>query len=275
MRPSERLTALFLLALSASSAVLAPGPSRLLVLLVLFLATWLLARTGARGGPLGVARELVLPAVVVVATFAVLEPLIEAVHASRLDPLLAATDARWFGPLVAAWQEALGRPAWLTDLAYLAYVSFYLLPVAAFLLARPHGARPREATAFCVLFGFYASYLGYLVWPASGPRLPPAEEAALGGGLIAEAIRWFLARAEATVLDAFPSGHTALSLVAATLGARQSPRLAPALFAWAAAVVFSTVYVHVHYVTDLVAGAALAVVTLLVAPAAAGAPGPS
>ena len=269
MRPSERLSALFLLALSAATGALSPSPGRLLLLATLLVATLGLARAFATRGALGLARDVVLPVLVVVATFMVLEPVIAAANPARYDAALAAFDARWCAPLLEAWRGALGRPAALTDAAYLVYVSFYLLPLAVFLLARPRGPEAMEAAAFPLLLGFYLSYLGYGLWPACGPRLAGAEEAALGGGAVSELIRWFLRTAEATTLDAFPSGHTALSLVALALGARLAPRLAPALAAWAAAIVFSTVYVHVHYVADLLGGAALAALTLALAPVAA------
>jgi membrane-associated phospholipid phosphatase len=93
-----------------------------------------------------------------------------------------------------------------------------------------------------------------------------AEAGVLGGGLVSEAVRDFLAPSEATTLDAFPSGHTALSILAAVLGARLFPRAAPWLTAWAAAIVTATVYVQVHYVVDAVAGAALAALTFALSP---------
>jgi membrane-associated phospholipid phosphatase len=81
-------------------------------------------------------------------------------------------------------------------------------------------------------------------------------------------VRAFLHAAEATRLDAFPSGHTAASLVTAAMAARAFPRATPLLLAWAGAIVFATVYIHVHYAVDILAGALLAAATLAVAPAA-------
>jgi membrane-associated phospholipid phosphatase len=55
------------------------------------------------------------------------------------------------------------------------------------------------------------------------------------------------------------------------------PRWAPAIWLWAAAVVFATVYISVHYVTDVVAGAVLGLVALALSPwlqRALGRPGP-
>ena len=55
----------------------------------------------------------------------------------------------------------------------------------------------------------------------------------------------------------FPSGHAATSFAGATLLALAAPALAVPLFALAAAVAWSRVYVGVHYPLDVVAGALL------------------
>jgi len=201
--------------------------------------------------------------------FAELQPAIEAVNPARYDALLAGLDARFLGGLVRAWRGALGRPAALTDAAYLVYASFYLLPIAVLAATRlRRGPAAFEQTAFVIGLGFYLSFVAYFLWPASGPRLPPAEEAALGGSAVSEAVRAFLSATEATTLDAFPSGHTGLSMLAAHLGARRFPRAAIPLWSWSAAIVFTTVYIHVHYAVDLLGGVVLFAVTLLLAPAA-------
>jgi membrane-associated phospholipid phosphatase len=271
VRPSERLTALALLALSAVTVLAGAagaGP-RLLALAAMLAAVLLLARTGARAGPLGAARDF-LGIAVVVLVYLLLQPIIEAANPARWDAALGAFDERWLAPLARAWRGALGRPPLLTDATYLVYCSFYLLPISVALATRlRRGAEALEPVRLAILLGFYLSYLGYFLWPTSGPRVPQAEEAlALGGGAISVAVRDFLRGAETTTLDAFPSGHTAHSLVAAVLGGRLFPRAAPALLAWAGGVVFATVYISVHYVADVLAGLALAGLTLWLAPRA-------
>jgi undecaprenyl-diphosphatase len=57
----------------------------------------------------------------------------------------------------------------------------------------------------------------------------------------------------------FPSGHAATSFAAATLLTRAAPRLVVPLYALAAAIAFSRVYVGVHYPLDIVGGAVLGV----------------
>jgi membrane-associated phospholipid phosphatase len=261
MRPSERLTASFLVALAALAWAGTPrNPLALAVFLALAAATVLLAR--AQAGPLRAVRDY-FPVAVVTAVFLVLEPVIAGVNPRRWDAFFAAWDARWLGVLVPTWQGAFGRASPVVDAVYLAYVSYYAIPIAVAVVARRRGPEAFERTAFVILLAFYASYVGYFLFPTSGPRVPPADEARLlGGGVISDLAREFLRGAEKTRLDAFPSGHTAVTLVCATAGARLAPRAAAAFAAWALAIVFSTVYIHVHYAVDVLAGALLAVVVV-------------
>lgn len=262
LRPSERLTGLALAGLLAVTLGLRPDGWG--VRAAAFAGMLLLVLRLGRVKP--VMRDFA-PVALLLAVFLLLQPLVAA-NPVRWDAALTAVDARWFGSLAAAWRGAFGRPALFTDLVYLAYASFYFLPLGVALLTRLRlGAERYERTAFTLLLGFYLSFLGYFLWPAEGPRVTPALEAAqLGGGLVSQAVRAFLHGAEATTLDAFPSGHTALSVLPALLATRLFPRLAPLIWAWAAAIIFATVYISAHYVVDLAAGLLLAGLTLALAP---------
>ena len=64
---------------------------------------------------------------------------------------------------------------------------------------------------------------------------------------------------EAPSTYSFPSGHATVSFACATVLAFAVPRLRVPLFALAALISFSRVYVGVHYPFDVLAGAALGV----------------
>ncbi len=268
MRPSERLTAVFVAGLAVGALLASPpGPGTALELLALVAATVLLARAAPTSTAGAAVRDLVLPIAAVLAVFLLLEPVIVGLNPRRYDALFSALDAQWFPSLLPAWRNAFGRAPAFTDLVYVAYVSYYALPILVAVIARRRGAAAFEGAVLTLLLAFYASFLGYLLFPTSGPRLSPSDAArVVGGGAISDAVRAFLLAAERTRLDAFPSGHTAIALVSAAVGARVAPRHGPALLAWAGAVLFSTVYIHVHYVVDVVAGAALAAVVVAGAP---------
>ncbi len=266
LRPSERLTGLVLVGLLALALLARPEGwmPRAAGFAGLLLAVLLLGR--ARGKGLLLLRDFA-PVAEVLIVFLLLQALVVAVNPHRCDAALAAFDERWFGPLTVGWQGAFGRPAAFTDLVYLAYASFYLLPIAVGTLARLRlGPESFERIAFTLLLGFYLSFLGYFLWPAEGPRVPESlASARLGGGTVSQAVRAFLRSAEATTLDAFPSGHTALSVLPALLATRAFPRLAPLVWVWALAIVFATVYIGVHYLADVLAGLLLAGLTLALA----------
>jgi len=268
MRPSERLTAVFLAALVVAAMLgRPPSPGIALELAALAAATVLLARAAPTSNAGALLRDF-FPIATVVAVFMLLEPVIVGVNPRRWDEYFSGFDARWFPTIVPAWRNAFGRAPAFTDLVYVAYVSYYALPILVALLARRRGPAAFEGGVLAILLAFYGSFAGYLLFPTAGPRLSPADEARLvGGGAVSDAVRAFLHAAERTRLDAFPSGHTAIALVSAAVGARLAPRHAAALLAWAGAVVFSTVYIHVHYVLVVVAGAALAVAAVAGAPA--------
>jgi membrane-associated phospholipid phosphatase len=86
------------------------------------------------------------------------------------------------------------------------------------------------------------------------------EQQVLGGGTFSARVRDFLRAAEVNQLDAFPSGHTALSLVYLGYGWRLFPswKVRIPLAVSVAGIVFATVYLSLHYVVDLFAGALLA-----------------
>ena len=270
MSPPERLAVAAALAVSPVLAVFRPAGAGtgLLVLAVALGSSAVLAVSVDVGGRLGALRDAA-PFAVLVTIYTQVVLTVEALNGARYDALFASLDERWMGALVRVWRGALGRPDAFTDAVYLVYVSVYFMPVVVLLFAR--ACRDRETferAAFTVLLGFILSYVGYLLWPTSGPRLTRAQEVALGGGAVSRAVRAFLRAAGVNTLDAFPSGHTALSMLSAWIGMRLFPRAAPFVWAWSGAVVFSTVYVHVHYVCDLVGGVLLFGLTLFAAPAA-------
>jgi len=266
LRPSERLTALALATLLGVAFLVRPQgwPPVAFAFAAMLLVLGLLPRLP--GGRAWARIRDFAPVAVVLGTFLLLQPLVAGANGRRWDAALAGVDARWFAALAVHWRGAFGRPVPLTDFVYAAYASFYFLPLSVAILARRLGPARFERIVFTLLLGFYLSFLGYFLWPAEGPRVPPALEAAvLGGGGFSEGVRAFLRVSERTTLDAFPSGHTALSLLSALLATRPFPRLAPLFWAWALAIVFATVYVSVHYVVDVMAGALLVPITLLAA----------
>jgi membrane-associated phospholipid phosphatase len=107
-------------------------------------------------------------------------------------------------------------------------------------------------------------------------RLPSGAIVALGAGALASlavvGLKDYFERARPPVADpsldpigiipestSFPSGHAATAFAAAIAVSVIHPRLLKPLFALAALVALSRVYLGVHFVTDIVVGSALGV----------------
>jgi membrane-associated phospholipid phosphatase len=265
---TDRLTIGFLSVLAVLAAAHHPSPPLLLAMGSLGVGIVLAARWGGVSRAGRIVHDF-FPIVSVIAIFTLTGPVIAATNPLRGDATLAALDLRLFGAFPAHWFAVFGRPAWLTDVASLAYVSYYFVPVvmAVALYVQDRQAR-FERFVFATVAAFFASYACYFVLPTSGPRvLPELEATVLGGGAVSVAIREILRHIEANQLDAFPSGHVTLSLVFLAYGWKDFPRWRIPLTAITAGIVFSTAYLSYHYVIDLVAGTLLASALPLVVPA--------
>ena len=257
--PVDRLLmgALAALALLALAAQPRPAPA-----LLLFGGLALFVLAGARLGPAtrqGSFVHAFAPLAVVVGIYESVGFLAGALNPTRWDATFAALDQRLFGSLVPAWRGVLGRPPWLCDLLSVCYFSYYVVPLAMAVALYLQGRhREHRRFVFSLVATLLATYAGYFLWPTSGPRVPAAEaEVVLGGGALSSALRVFIAGCELNALDAFPSGHTALSVVFLALGWKLFPRWRAPLALTVGGIVYSTVFLSHHYLVDVVAGALL------------------
>jgi membrane-associated phospholipid phosphatase len=260
LAPVDRLTLGFVAALALVAIVRHPHPLPIVVPSVaLMIAVVCTAERRARSWVGRVLHDF-FPVATIIILFELAGPVIAEVNPARWDTTMAALDRRLFGELRDAWFHALGRPWWLTDAASLAYVSYYFVPVVLAAVLYAAGRRREfDEVVFCVVATFFVSYVGYFVVPTSGPRIASgAERELLGGSAVSSAVRAFIHLAEGNELDAFPSGHTTVSLVWLALGWRFLPRWRMPLALLTSGIVFATVYLSFHYVIDVVAGIVLA-----------------
>jgi len=259
LAPIDRMMLAFIAFLAVVAAIAYPAPVPILVTLAVAALLFFATAPWGRHSELGRVTHSFLPLPVVVTLFNVAGPLIGALNPVRWDPMMATIDAQVFGALVPAWRHLLGRPLWLSDVASAAYVSYYLIPFAMCIALWVQGRwRDFDDLAFVLIATLLISYLGYFLLPTTGPRVPrELEVEVLGGGSLSARVRDFLRAAEVNQLDAFPSGHTALSLVFLVCGWRLFPRFRVRipLLLIATGIIFATVYLSLHYVIDLCAGA--------------------
>jgi membrane-associated phospholipid phosphatase len=186
--------------------------------------------------------------------------------------LLAIDRVLWGG--LSLPEHALSLESFaLSEIVSLGYAQFYflvLLPVFWFAWKR---RTPEARRFFLGLTAMYAfGYAGYLLVPAGGPFIafPALFPYPPQGGAITHALVGVVAEG-ITGMDVFPSLHCGVSLYVfgffasggVLLGKRAYLVTAAILAAICAPLTLATVYLRYHYGVDLLAGAALAAVTLL------------
>jgi membrane-associated phospholipid phosphatase len=209
------------------------------------------------------------PVALIPATFKELSYLIPLIHPRDFDAELAAIDFRMFGAHPTLWLERATWPP-LTEILQIIYATYYFWPIAlGALLWRKRQFDRYHFWVFVVAFGFYLSYLGYLMVPATGPRFLPlikdAQSKPLAGLWIYQTIRETLDKAEGITRDCFPSGHTEMTLLAIYYARKFHRPMFWWMIAPGSALIISTVYLRYHYVIDVFAGALAALIVILAA----------
>ena len=232
---------------------------------------------------------------IVVLIFKTVEKISFPIHGSDYDNLFITIDRFLFGVDPTVWlYEHLPLSAIGVEFLQICYFSYYLMfiALATELLIRRrqnvehyHGQENElETYRFAIVYGFLLSYIGYLSLPGVGPRftlhefsLLPVElpgiwltdgiRNAINAG---ENIHATMTSAEAlrvVTRDAFPSGHTELTLLTMLLAFRFRTRTRWVILFVGAGLIVSTVFLRYHYVIDVLAGAVFALVTLYSLPA--------
>ena len=185
-----------------------------------------------------------------------------------IDPDLIKIDLSLFGVHPTLWMEQWIIP-WFTDIMSFAYISYYFLPVILIVTLYLKDRRPEFNTAIFVLtFGYYLSFIGYILFPAIGPRYTlthlysvPLE----GVTFLTDFVRDLLNGIEGNKRDCMPSGHTQIVLMVLFLARRYEKVLFYIFFPIVCGLILSTVYLRYHYVIDLFVGAAIAVGSTIIA----------
>ncbi len=194
--------------------------------------------------------------------------LIPAVRSGDADAELARLDYRIWGANPTVWLERISTPP-LTEFLQIIYTLFVpVVLLIAFLLWRQQRYAEFRYYAFLISLGFLASYIGYVLVPARGPRffLQHLQTIDLKGLWFTRVLQLTLDRLEAKAWDCFPSGHTELTILAWWGSRSVSNRLFWLYFAYTLSIISATVYLRYHYTTDVLAGAVVAALLVLFAP---------
>ena len=185
-----------------------------------------------------------------------------------IDPQLIQIDFIIFGIHPTLWMEQWIVP-WFTDVMSLAYLSYYFIPVVLIsVLYLKDRMMEFDRAMFVLAFGYYVSFIGYILFPAIGPRYAMTHlySVPLEGSFITDFVRDILNALEHNKRDCMPSGHTQIVLIALFLAHRYEKFLFYLFFPIICALILSTVYLRYHYVVDLFVGVAFAIGCMIVGP---------
>lgn len=201
--------------------------------------------------------------------YANLHDLIRFYGFSDITMILYRWDVLLFGVEPTVWAERFAHPL-LTDFLTLSYWTFYVLPPLLGLFLYLKGDRAAfRVTLVSVLLCLYMGYVGYVLWPASAPRLaiPEAYSVTLRGESAAlDYTRVATAAIPLTAKGAFPSLHCAVALLAILLSWRHLRWMFPIQVLFGAGLVFGTIYLRHHWVVDILAGFGLTFLALWAGP---------
>lgn len=269
LRPADTVTLTFLIFLFLLTAAyyhsLPRGPFLISLYSLLILFQLLLARYRSHAKILTLSHDLIFPVICVLLIFDSLEWVVHYVNPQDIDPLLIRLDYLIFGNHPTVMLEKIMHPL-LTDALQIAYTTYYFMPISLGIILMSKKKEAFQRSLFLILFCFYLSYLGYILFPAIGPRftIDHLQTMELQGFIVTEPIQDLLNRLEGIKRDAFPSGHTAVALMVLYCAYRFEKSFFRMCLPIVAALIFSTVYCRYHYVVDVVAGFILFILCVII-----------
>ena len=203
--------------------------------------------------------------------------MIEPIRRTICDPALIQIDRFIFhvDPTVILFNIA--NP-YLTELLQIVYGTFFFLPVILGIdFMRQRKVHEFDYSAFIIVFGFFLSFIGYILVPAIGPRFTihnfAATNSEMPGLLVTNFLREIVNAGESIPTgtlnpellvqrDCFPSGHTQMTLLVMLLSIKFKSKLKWFFIVDGTLLIFATVYLRYHYVVDLIAGILFMIFTL-------------
>jgi len=192
------------------------------------------------------------------------------VNPNDIDASLIAWDQHLLGFQPAIYLESYITPD-LTDFMYFSYSSFliYILIFTMYLYVRKNNIAFRE-TLVSVILTFYIGYVGYVIFPAVGPKFTMSHlfETSLSGSFITDRLSFLMNYeiSEYTRRDCFPSLHNGVIFLILLFAFKHQKIYAFLFLPFAIALFISTLYLRYHYFIDMIAGFFLAIIVFYLGP---------
>jgi len=244
--------------------VFAGAVERFFVVLFAIFVVWLIARYKPNWR---VFRDA-LPFGFCIAIYTNLHDTVHFVNPHDIQETLIQMDAWLFGTQLCVWTQQFIHPT-LTEILSFCYMIFFIFaPFVAAVLYFQKRYPAFRYTLFSVIFCFYLGYVLYILFPAVPPRiiLKPFFYTDFQGALITDAALKTVSILPADSRCAFPSLHSAVTLLSLMFAWKYSKVAFWAMLPFCLGLLLSTVYLRHHYVVDLFAGFILAIFSFIVAP---------
>lgn len=194
--------------------------------------------------------------------FSFLHYFVPSVHPDFFDPILIQVDSYLFNNHPSIYLQHFHHPL-LILICQISYATFYFLPFPLGIqLMRKNKMSDFYFFAFSVVTAFYISYIGYIVFPAAGPRIFLRDFYLSSGNTMefVQQIQDTLNYLENVQFDAFPSGHTLITLLITFFMFRYKSSYRIIFSINAFFLILATVYLQYHYVIDVIIGTFLAII---------------
>jgi membrane-associated phospholipid phosphatase len=211
-----------------------------------------------------------LPFAFCISIYTNMHDMVHLVNPNDVDALLIAWDEFILGTQPALYLEPFISPN-LTDFMYFSYGMFliYVLLFPFILYAKGDMIAFRETTVSIILT-FYIGYIGYLIFPAVGPKFTLAHlfETSLTGSFITDQISFLMDYqiSAFTRRDCFPSLHNGIIFLILLFAFKHNRFFGWVFLPFALSLFASTLYLRYHYFIDMIAGYALATAMFFVGP---------
>tara|TARA_B100001057_G_scaffold140688_1_gene140411 strand:- start:1298 stop:2242 length:945 start_codon:yes stop_codon:yes gene_type:complete len=211
-----------------------------------------------------------LPFAFCISIYTNMHDMVHLVNSNDVDLYLMAWDKYLLGFHPAIYLEQFITPG-LTDFMYSSYSAFliYILIFSMYLYIKKENSAFRE-TLVSVILTFYIGYIGYVFFPAVGPKFTMSHmfETSLTGTEITDRLSFLMNYeiSEYTRRDCFPSLHNGIIFLILLFAFKQSRTYAFLFLPFAISLFISTLYLRYHYFIDMVAGFALALIVFYFGP---------
>ena len=277
-RPEEVMTLVFfvplvlaLAAMSRENAIL-PGPAATypgsFVRLLALVASTMLFLWIVRYRPRWEFARDAMPFVFCANVYANLYDLIRFFNMRDITQHLYRWDVALFGVEPTVWAERFIAPVW-TDFFTVCYWLFYVCaPVMGLVLYLNRDRKAFRYTMVSVVLCLFMGYVGYVLWPASAPRLaiPQLYSIDLHGDPTLDYTRSAVSAVPLTAFGAFPSLHCAVALLALLLAWKHLRWFFWIQLPFGVGLILGTVYLRHHWVVDILAGFVLTVISFYAGP---------